>query len=117
MNPTQLRALVDEATMDCYDEDEQVMGLYTMIQDNLDLPFETMVVGVGVTVDSVDLTGRAASWRSALEASSGRRSRSSIFRCRRPHQTARRGSTPTATGPTGPRPNPAMAGRDEPKPG
>jgi len=46
MNPTQLRALVDEATMDCYDEDEQVMGLYTMIQDNLDLPFETMVVGV-----------------------------------------------------------------------
>jgi hypothetical protein len=32
MNPAQLRALVDEATMDCYDQDEQVMGLYTMIQ-------------------------------------------------------------------------------------
>lgn len=77
-----------------------------MIQDNLDLPFETTVLGVGVTVDSVGLTGRAASWRSAPEASSGRRSRSSIFRCRRPHQTACRGSTPTATGPTGPRPNP-----------
>lgn len=52
----QLDALVEEATVDCYDEDEQLSGLYTMIVDNLAMPFQTAVLGVEVTVEDVDLT-------------------------------------------------------------
>lgn len=52
----QLDAMVEEATVDCYNEDEQVTGLFTMIEDNLAVPFETLVLGVNVTVASVDLT-------------------------------------------------------------
>lgn len=52
----QLDALVEEATVDCYGEDEQVTGLFTMIEDNLALPFRTVVLGVGVAVENVDLT-------------------------------------------------------------
>ena len=52
----QLDAMVEEATVDCYNEDEQVTGLFTMIEDNLAVPFETLVLGVKVTVANVDLT-------------------------------------------------------------
>lgn len=58
MSTAELDALVAEATVDCHDEDEQASGLFTMIVDNLALPFATMVLGVEVTVGDVDLTGR-----------------------------------------------------------
>jgi hypothetical protein len=48
--------MVAEATVDCYSDDEQVMGLFTMIDDNLALPFQTAVLGVAVSVVSVDLS-------------------------------------------------------------
>jgi hypothetical protein len=51
-----LAAMVEEATVDCYNEDEQVTGLFTMIEDNLALPFETTVLGMAVSVVRVDLT-------------------------------------------------------------
>ncbi len=53
-----LAALVEQAVVDCYNESEEVTGLYTMIEDNLALPFETIVLGVPVTVERVDLTQR-----------------------------------------------------------
>jgi hypothetical protein len=55
MSKAELNALVEEATLDCYDEHEQVTGLFTMIADNLAVPFETQVLGVDVTVKRVDL--------------------------------------------------------------
>ena len=54
---SQLDALVEEATVDCYDDVEQLTGLYTMIEDNLALPFTTQVLGVEVAVRRVDLVG------------------------------------------------------------
>ena len=51
-----LDALIEEATVDCYDEEEQVTGLFTMLEGNLAVPFQTSVLGVSVTVASVDLT-------------------------------------------------------------
>jgi hypothetical protein len=54
----QLDALVEEATVDSSGEDEQVMGLYAMIADNLATPFLTAVLGVEVTVEDIDLTDR-----------------------------------------------------------
>jgi len=43
LSKARLDRLVEEAIVDCYNESEQVTGLYTMIEDNLALPFETTV--------------------------------------------------------------------------
>jgi hypothetical protein len=51
-----LDAMVKEATVDCYNEDEQVGGLFSMIEDNVAVPFETTVLGLRVSVEGVDLT-------------------------------------------------------------
>ena len=56
ISKARLEALLDEATVDCYGESEQVTGIFTMIEDNLRLPFETAVLGTRVTITSVDLT-------------------------------------------------------------
>ena len=55
---TRLDRLIGEAIVDAYGESEQLVGLYTMIENNLALPFETMVLGVTVTVVRIDLTPR-----------------------------------------------------------
>jgi hypothetical protein len=57
MNRADLDALVAEATIDCDDETECVMGFYTMIGDQLATPFLTRVLGVDVTVSGIDLSG------------------------------------------------------------
>jgi hypothetical protein len=50
-----LDELVAEAVVDAYNDDEQLTGLYTMIEENLVMPFDTRVLGVEVTVRRVDL--------------------------------------------------------------
>ena len=52
-----LDELVEEATVDANDESEQATGFYTMLDENLRLPFETEVLGVVVTVESIDFIG------------------------------------------------------------
>ncbi|MCR3749377.1 calcium-binding protein [Lentzea californiensis] len=51
-----LDALVAEATVDCYSDSECITGFYTVLEDNLAVPFQTVVLGVDVTVTGVDLT-------------------------------------------------------------
>ncbi len=51
-----LEELVEEAVVDAYGESEQRTGFFTMLEDNLALPFETEVLGVPVTVERIDLT-------------------------------------------------------------
>jgi hypothetical protein len=48
--------LIEQATVDCYNESEQATGLYTTIEDNLAVPFATRMLGVTVEVEAVDLT-------------------------------------------------------------
>ncbi|MGE0030175.1 MAG: calcium-binding protein [Steroidobacteraceae bacterium] len=43
---SRLKALIAEATVDAYNESEQRMGFYTMLEEHLDLPFEATVLGV-----------------------------------------------------------------------
>jgi hypothetical protein len=43
-----LDAMVDEATVDCNNESEQATGLFTMIEEHLALPFETLILGAPV---------------------------------------------------------------------
>jgi hypothetical protein len=52
-----LDAMIEEATVDAYNDDEQLNGLFTMLEDHLVVPFTTTVLGVEVTVKKVDLTG------------------------------------------------------------
>jgi hypothetical protein len=47
-----LRTLIEEATVDCYDEYEQHSGLLTMIDDEVECPFRDRVVG-----EEVEVTG------------------------------------------------------------
>lgn len=61
LSRAELDELVAEAVVDAYGDDEQLTGLYTMIEDNLAVPFETavpcetLVLGVEVVVRKVDL--------------------------------------------------------------
>lgn len=52
----QLDAMIEEATVDCYNEAEQVTGLLTMIEEHLKMPFATRVLGAKVEVQRIDLT-------------------------------------------------------------
>jgi len=56
LSKTELHRLVEEAIVDCYNRSEQATGLYTMIEENLQVPFGTEVFGVPVTVTGVDIT-------------------------------------------------------------
>jgi hypothetical protein len=53
---SRLGALVEEATIDAYNEAEQAAGFFTKMEDNLRLPFETEMFGPTVTVERVDMT-------------------------------------------------------------
>jgi hypothetical protein len=55
LSRAELDALVDEATVDAYDDDEELTGLYSMLEEHLAVPFTTRVLGVEVTVHRVDL--------------------------------------------------------------
>jgi len=50
-----LDKLIAEATVDCYNESEEVTGIFTMLEENLAVPFATKLLGVEVTVERVDL--------------------------------------------------------------
>ena len=53
-----LEKLIEEATIDCYNESEQAMGFYTRIEDNLALPLAVTVLGKQVSVEKVDIDNR-----------------------------------------------------------
>lgn len=52
-----LDALIEEATVDCYTEDEAHGGLTNMVEENVACPFKAKVIGEDV--DVVELRGRA----------------------------------------------------------
>ncbi len=56
LSKAKLAQMIEEATVDAYGESEQITGWFTMIEENLATPFETVVLGVPVTVERVDLS-------------------------------------------------------------
>ncbi|TLQ44908.1 hypothetical protein [Streptomyces marianii] len=56
LDTAELEAMIEDATVDAYNEDEQLTGLFTMLEEHLCLPFTTPVLGVEVTVGGIDLT-------------------------------------------------------------
>jgi hypothetical protein len=51
-----LDRMIEEAIVDAYGEFEQITGFYTMLDDNLAVPFVTEMLGVEVTVERIDMT-------------------------------------------------------------
>ena len=56
ISAAELDELIEQATVDCYNDSEQVTGLFTLLEEHLTVPFQTTVLGVPVTVSSVDVT-------------------------------------------------------------
>jgi hypothetical protein len=56
LSNAKLEALIEEAIVDTYNEDEQKVGLLTMIQEHLSLPFPVNILGVEAVVEKVDMT-------------------------------------------------------------
>lgn len=56
LSKVRLDELVEEALVDAYGESEQVTGFYTMMENDLRLPFETKILGTTVTVEGIDIT-------------------------------------------------------------
>jgi hypothetical protein len=56
LSKAKLEALIEEAIVDAYGEDEQKVGLFTMIQEHLSLPFSVNILGVEAVVEKVDMT-------------------------------------------------------------
>ncbi len=56
---TALDALIEEATIDANGESEQCVGLFTMIDEHLALPFDVEVLGVVATVERIDMPDEA----------------------------------------------------------
>ncbi len=46
--------MIEEATVDAYDHSERAMGWFTMLENNLKLPFETEVLGASVRVARIE---------------------------------------------------------------
>ena len=60
-----LDELIEDATVDCYNESEQIPGLFTMMEENLVVPFKTTLLGIEVTVDRIDLISETSAALSA----------------------------------------------------
>ena len=54
ISTSRLDEMIDEAIIDCYNESEQATGLFTMLEENLSLPFTTTVLGMKVTVVGIE---------------------------------------------------------------
>jgi hypothetical protein len=56
LSKARLEALIEEAVVDAYGDEEQTVGFFTMIEEHLALPFSVSIMGVEAVVEKVDLT-------------------------------------------------------------
>ncbi len=56
LSKARLDDLVEEALVDAYGESEQVTGFFTMMENDLRLPFETEILDMAVIVEGIDIT-------------------------------------------------------------
>jgi len=54
MNQARLEALLDEAMVDCYDEEEQFWGVFYMLEEKLHFPLPARVLGEPATLIGLD---------------------------------------------------------------
>lgn len=56
LSKARLKELIEEAVVDAYTEEEQIVGFLTMIEEHLELPFSVKILGVEADVEKVDMT-------------------------------------------------------------
>ena len=56
LSKAKLEALIEEAVVDAYGDDEQKVSLLTMMQEHLALPFSVSILGFEATAEKVDMT-------------------------------------------------------------
>jgi hypothetical protein len=56
LSKARLEALIEEALVDAYGDEEQTGGFFTMIEEHLALPFSVSILGVEAVVEKVDMT-------------------------------------------------------------
>ena len=54
LTDTRFHELLDEATIDCYGEEEEFSGVLCTLVDNLDFPLHATLAGAPVTVQALD---------------------------------------------------------------
>jgi hypothetical protein len=54
MDDKRLQELLDQATMDCYDEEEEFGGVLCTLEDNLSFPLQAEAMGDPVEVTGLD---------------------------------------------------------------
>ena len=79
-----LDALIEEITVDCYGEDEELTGFLAYLEDTLEQPVEATVVGVPVTIVGVDAPRArcAGLWPGVNETARSTKCLCSTWRCR-----------------------------------
>lgn len=55
LSEKRFEAMVEEATVDCYNPSEQATGWFTLLDEHLKVPFQTQILGVPATVEKIDL--------------------------------------------------------------
>jgi len=56
LSKARLEALIEEAVVDAYGDEEQTGGFFMMIEEHLALPFSVSILGVEAVVEKVDMT-------------------------------------------------------------
>ena len=56
LSKAKLEAMVEEAVVDAYGDEEQKVGFLTMLQEHLVLPFSVNILGFEAVVGKVDMT-------------------------------------------------------------
>lgn len=56
LSKAKLEALIEEAVVDAYSDEEQTGGFFTMIEEHLALPFTVSILGAETVVEKVDMT-------------------------------------------------------------
>jgi hypothetical protein len=56
LSKARLEALIEEALVDAYGDEEQTGGFFTMIEEHLALPFSVSILGIDAVVEKVDMT-------------------------------------------------------------
>ena len=56
LSKSELDEMIEEALVDADGESEQVTAFYTMIEENMSFPFESVILGAKVQIEKVDLT-------------------------------------------------------------
>jgi hypothetical protein len=58
LSPRRLDELIEQAIVDAYGPAEQAVGFHATLEQELALPFDTIVLGVTVSVRKLDVTDR-----------------------------------------------------------